>query len=153
MSSDRKAEYLARRMHTPDTPERAELRAALRETSKQLITLHRHLISAAKDDFAFATGAMPAPAELLRLLTDDPFFAWLRPMTSLIVEIDEMARTDFEPEGAHSVGRRLHAMFDATEGDFAAHYVPILQREVDVTIAHAALRGVMGKLNGTKREE
>jgi hypothetical protein len=146
MSSDRKAAFYARRMHTPDTPERAELRAALRDTSKQLMTLHRHLINAAKDDFAFATGAMPAPTELLRLLTDDPFFGWLKPMTALIVEIDEMARVDFEPEGARDIGRRLQAMFGATEGDFATHYVPILQREVDVTIAHAALRGVMGRL-------
>lgn len=146
MSSDRKAEFYARRMHTPDTPERAELRAALREISKQLMGLHRHLINATKEDFAFATGATPGPTELLRLLTDDPFFAWLKPMTSLILEIDELARIDFEPEAALALGRRLAAMFDATEGEFASHYVPILQREVDVTIAHAALRGVMGRL-------
>jgi hypothetical protein len=133
-------------MHTPDTPERAELRTALRETSKQLIALHRHLINAAKEDFAVATGAMPAPAELLRLLTDDPFFSWLKPMTALIVDIDELAQTDFEPETAYGIGKRLQAMFNTTEGDFAVHYLPILQREVDVTIAHAALRGVMGKL-------
>jgi hypothetical protein len=144
MSSDRKAEFYARRMHTPDTPERAELRAALRETSKQLIALHRHLIHAAKEDYTFATGATPAPAELLRLLTDDPFFAWLKPMTELIVTIDEMARVDFEPAEAREIGRRVTAMFDATEGEFASHYVPILQREVDVTIAHAALRKLLG---------
>ena len=146
MSSDRKAEFYARRMHTPDTPERAELRAALRETSKQLMGLHRHLINATKEDFAFATGATPGPGELLRLLTDDPFFAWLKPMTSLIVEIDELARIDFEPEAPLALGRRLAAMFDTTEGEFASHYVPILQREVEATIAHAALRGVMGRL-------
>ena len=145
MTSDRKAAFLARRMHTPDTPERAELRAALRDTSKQLIALHRHLIQAAKDDYTFATGITPAPAELLRLLTEDPFFAWLKPMTELIVAIDEMARVDFEPADAHEIGRRLNAMLE-TDAEFASHYVPILQREVDVTIAHAALRGVMGKL-------
>src|SRR5258708_21168928 len=146
MSWERKAGFYASRTHTPDTPERAELRGALRDTSKQLVALHRHLINAAKDDFAFATGAMPAPAELLHLLTDDPFFGWLKPMTALIVEMDEMARVDFEPEGALDVGRRLQAMFGATDGVFASHYVPILQREVEVTIAHAALRGVMGRL-------
>src|SRR5262249_53578781 len=128
MTTDRKAAFYARRMHTPDTPERAELRAALRDTSKQLIALHRHLIHAAQADFAFPTGSTPAPAELLRLLTDDPFFAWLKPMTELIVAIDEMASADFEPADAHALGRRLSAMFDATEGDFAEHYVPILQR-------------------------
>jgi hypothetical protein len=146
MSDDRKAAFYARTMHTPDTPERAELRTALRETSKQLVALHRNLINAAREDYAFATGVRPAPAELLRLLTDDPFFAWLRPMTSLIVEMDEMARTDFEAAAALEVGKQLTSMFQATEGDFAAQYFPILQRDVDVAIAHAALRGVMGQL-------
>lgn len=144
MSSDRKAEFYARRMHTPDTPERAELRAALRATSKQLIGLHRHLIQAAKDDYAFATGKTPAPAELLGLLTNDPFFAWLKPMTELIVAIDEMASADFEPADARELVRRVATMFDATEGEFATNYVPILQREVDVAIAHAALRKLLG---------
>ena len=146
MSSDRRAAFYARTMHTPDSPERAELRSALRETSKQLIPLHRLLISVAKDDYAFATGAMPPPAELLRLLTEDPFFAWLKPMTALIVEIDEMARTDFEPAATLAIGQRLSAMFDGAQGDFAEHYLPLLQREVGVAIAHAGLRGTMGKL-------
>ena len=97
MPIDRNA-FFARTMHTPDTPERAELRAALRELSKALLPLHRALIEAARDDYAFATGRTVAPAQLLQLVTDDPFFAWLKPMTALIVEIDEMARTDFEAE-------------------------------------------------------
>jgi hypothetical protein len=146
MSSDRRAAFYARTMHTPDSPERAELRSALRETSKQLIALHRQLINVAKEDFAFATGAMPPPAELLRLLTDDPFFRWLKPMTALIVEIDEMARTDFEPAAALAIGHRLAAMFDGTQGDFAEQYLPLLQREVEVAIAHAGLRVAMSKL-------
>ena len=147
MTDHRKAAFYARTMHTPDSPQRAELRAALRDTSRQLIGLHRALIDTAKEDFALATGAAPTPNELLRLLTDDPFFAWLKPMTALIVEIDEMARTDFEPADAHAIGERLGAMFDATAaGPFATHYIPFLQRSVDIAIAHAALRTAMGKL-------
>ena len=45
-----KNSFFARTMHTPDSPERAELRGALREISKALIPLHRHLIDAAKSD-------------------------------------------------------------------------------------------------------
>jgi hypothetical protein len=40
MAFDKK-EFFARTMHTPDTPERAALRAALREVSKALLPLHR----------------------------------------------------------------------------------------------------------------
>jgi hypothetical protein len=39
-----KNDFYARTMHTPDTPERAALRAALRNVSKALLPLHRRLI-------------------------------------------------------------------------------------------------------------
>jgi hypothetical protein len=145
-SSDRKAAFYARTMHTPDSPERAETRAALRNISKQLIALHRHLIDAAKDDFAFATGSMPPPAELLQLLTSDPFFDWLKPVTALIIEIDEMARVDFETDAARALVGRVEGLIGTTSGSFAEHYMPLLQREADITIAHAALRGALAKL-------
>ena len=138
--NEKKAAFFARTMHTPDSPERAALREALRETSRRLIPLHRALIDAAKEDYGFPV----KPAELLRLLTDDPFFAWLRPMTALIVDIDEMARTDFEPEQAFAIGDRIAALFEAP--DFAQQYVPILQRDTDVAIGHAAVRKAAEKL-------
>ena len=135
--------FFARTMPTPDTPERAELRTSLRELSKALLPLHRALIQAARDDYAFAHGKTVTPAQLLQLVTDDPFFAWLKPMTSVIVEIDEMARTDFEPDAARSVAARVAELFD---GALNERYVPLLQRDVDLAIAHAALRRALAKL-------
>jgi hypothetical protein len=142
MPIDRNA-FFARTMHTPDTPERAELRAALRDVSKALLPLHRALIEAARDDYAFAYGTSVGPAQLLQLVTDDPFFAWLKPMTSLIVEIDEMARVDFEPQAARDLAARVEQLFD---GAFNERYVPLLQRDVDVAVAHAAIRRALAKL-------
>jgi hypothetical protein len=142
MPIDRNA-FFARTMHTPDTPERAGLRAALRDLSKALLPLHRALIEAARDDYAFAYGTSVGPAQLLQLVTDDPFFAWLKPMTSLIVEIDEMARVDFEPQAARALAGRVEQLF---EGAFNERYVPLLQRDVDVAVAHAAFRRALAKL-------
>jgi len=142
MPIDRNA-FFARTMHTPDSPERAELRAALRELSKALLPLHRALIEAARDDYMFATGRSIGPAQLLQLVTDDPFFAWLKPMTALIVEIDEMARVDFEADAARDVAARVERLFD---GAFNERYVPLLQRDVDVAVAHAAIRRALAKL-------
>jgi len=138
--NEKKAAFFARTMHTPDWPERAALRAALRDTSRLLIPLHRALIEAAKADYGFPV----KPSELLRLLTDDPFFAWLRPMTAIIIDIDEMARTDFELDAAFAIGERLAALFDGP--DFSARYVPILQRDAGVAIEHAALKKAAEKL-------
>ncbi len=136
-----KNEFYARTMHTPDTPERAELRAALRHVSKALIPLHRRLIDATKDDYAFAYAPVATPSQLLQLVTSDPFFAWLKPLTALIVEIDEMARTDFVPAEASALAGRLDRLFgNDPEPAFAERYVPLLQRDVDITVGHAALR-------------
>ena len=132
--------FFARTMHTPDTPERAEARAALRELSKALLPLHRALIEAARDDYAFAYGKSVTPNQLLQLITDDPFFAWLKPMTAIIVEIDEMARVDFELDAARELAARVEQV---TVGE---RYVELLQRDVDAAIAHAAIRRALTKL-------
>jgi len=135
-----KDSFFARTMHTPDSPERARLRAALREISRVLLPLHRSLIESARNDYAFAYDANATPSELIELLQSDPFFAWLRPFTSIIVDIDEMTRTDFEIDDFDAVVARIEASL-AEE-----HYVEMLQRDVDVASGHATLRRILQRL-------
>lgn len=145
--NDPKARYYARTMHTPDDPARAELRASLRELSRTLIPLHRSLIEAAKSDYAFAHAPIDSPGQLLRLLQTDPFFEWLRPITGLIVDIDEMTRTDFDDAAARAIAERAGRLFGAdAEKGFASRYLPLLQRDVDVAVGHAAIRRILAKL-------
>lgn len=142
-----KEDFYARTMHTPDDPVRAELRAALRDLWKQLLPLHRALIDQASDEYAATVGPLSGPTHRLQLLQEDPFFEWLRPLTTLIVDIDTLSRIDFERPHVDAVVARVDRMFGATaEGDFAARYVPILQRDVDVAIAHAAIRQLVIRL-------
>lgn len=145
--------FFARTMHRPDDPARAKLRAALRDLSQALLPLHRALIEAAKSDYAFAFEPVTGPTHLLRLLGDDPFFAWLKPVTALIVDIDEMVRVDFEPADAKKIAGRVEDLFKGNGGDFATHYIPILQRDVDVAIAHAAARQSVVRLTSSHTEE
>jgi hypothetical protein len=143
-----KNSFYARTMHTPDSPERAAQRGALRDVSKALLPLHRALIDAAKEDYAFAVAPVK-PSQLLQLLTDDPFFAWLKPLTSLIVDIDEMARTDFDAADVATISDRIDRLFGAkAEETFSGQYIPMLQREVDIAIGHAALRKAAARLRG-----
>lgn len=139
--------FFARTMHTPDSPERAELREALGEVSAALIAVHRLLIDAAKSDYAFGYGPVGS-AKLVELIRTDPFFAWLQPLTSLIVEIDEMRRTDFERQEAMSISERLGRLFGAGGNDalFTERYFEVLHREVTLAMAHAELRRAMQRL-------
>ena len=143
----KKEDVYARMMHTPDDPERARLRAALREVWKQLLPLHRALIDAAGADYKEQVGAVSGPGHLLQLLQEDPFFFWLKPLTSLIVDLDSLSRTDFERSHVDEIVKRIDHLFGTTpEPAFTAHYVPILQRDVDVAIAHAAVRQIAARL-------
>jgi hypothetical protein len=143
----KKEDVYARMMHTPDDPERAELRAALREMRKHLLPVHRALIDAARDEYAANAASPPTPNQLLQLLQEAPFFAWLKPLTSLIVDIDSMTATDFDRAGVDAIAVRLERLFGAAADDeFSAKYVPILQRDVDVAIHHAGVRQGMPRI-------
>ena len=138
-------------MHTPDDPARAKQRAALRDLSQALLPLHRTLIEAAKSDYAFAYGPVTGPTHLLRLLGDDPFFEWLKPVTALIVDIDEMVRVDFDAGDIARIAERVSALFNGGgNAEFARQYVPILQRDVDVTVGHAAVRQAITRLSASR---
>jgi hypothetical protein len=144
----RKEDVYARMMHTPDDPIRAELRASLREIWKQLMPLHRALIDAAGAEYAASVQPLSGPGHLLNLLQEDPFFAWLKPLTSLIVDIDSMSRTDFERADVDQVIARFERLFGSTaDPEFSSKYVPILQRDFDVAIAHATIRQLVLRLS------
>jgi hypothetical protein len=143
----KKEDVYARMMHTPDDPARAEMRATLRAIWNQLLPLHRALIDDASAEYRANGGSVGGPTHLLQLLQEDEFFAWLRPMTTLIVDLDSMARTDFTPEDAEAMVGRLETFFGSEpDPTFSARYVPVLQREFDVTVSHAAIRQAVGKL-------
>ena len=143
----RKEDFYSRTMHTPDDPERAAQRAHLRDLWKHLLPLHRALIEAARVEYTASIAPVGGPTHLLQLLNDDPFFAWLKPLTAVIVDIDEMSRTDFERAHLDALTSRVRAIFD-TEADaaFAGRYLPLRQQDVDVAFAHAAIRQILARL-------
>ena len=63
-------------------------RALLRELRTALLHLHKTLLDWQRAEYELDHGAM-APAQLLQIIFDDAAFAWLRPMSGLIVAIDE----------------------------------------------------------------
>jgi protein-disulfide isomerase-like protein with CxxC motif len=77
------------------------------------------------------------------LLTDDPWFAWLHPLSELIVTLDETldakAKTPLTAESAAALLQRTAELLVATEtGEgFARNYFDALQRDPEVVMAHA----------------
>ena len=127
------------------------LRTQLRELRARLLQLHKALLDDARAAYEMDRGRIASNANLLQLVINDPWFAWLHPLSELVVRIDET----IEPESPASytdgvalleqVGRLL---VPAEGGEtFARRYFDALQRQPAVVLAHADVRRVLKQSN------
>jgi hypothetical protein len=68
--------------------------ARLRAWRTALLALHKALVDAELERYGAAHGPVNGPHHALRLLSDDPWFQWLRPMLVLVVQMDERLADD-----------------------------------------------------------
>src|SRR5688572_990394 len=75
------------------TPMSDATRQRLKDLRHGLLRLHKLLLDAEHDAYEQVHGQV-SKGELLQLLLNHEWFAWLRPMSKLIVQIDEMFDSD-----------------------------------------------------------
>lgn len=127
----------------PISPEPAALRPRLAELREALLLLHKALLESERISYEATFGKIKSPYQFLQLLTNDPWFAWLNPMTKLIAAMDERLEAK-EPLTASAVdelvarARTLLVATEAGEG-FSRHYDEALQRTPDVVLAQATV--------------
>jgi hypothetical protein len=117
-----------------------------------LLALHKALVETERVSYEQTIGPIQSPNQFLQLLTNDPWFAWLHPLSQLIVALDE-AQEEKKPVTAadrDALLNQVRLLLVPTEsGDgFSKHYYDALQREPDVVLAHAEVTRVLG---GRKR--
>ena len=87
-------------------------------------------------------GKIQSPYQFLKVLTEDPWFAWFRPVSQLIAAMDETLEAKEPLTGAtvDELISRAKTMLVPTENGegFSQHYDEALQRDPDVVFAHAA---------------
>jgi hypothetical protein len=124
------------------TPSADQLRVQLDTTHGLLLDIHKALIDHEKVRYEEVHGAVGTPNDLLQLIIRDPFFAWLRPMTSLLVEIDEFVSSK-KPQPVEqgvallSQARGLLVPREDGEG-FQRAYARALQDSPEVAHTHGA---------------
>jgi hypothetical protein len=129
-------------------PEREHPAHRLQTLRHALLTLHKSLVDSERVQYEKTIGKIRSPSHFLQLLTDDPWFAWLSPISRLIVSMDEALDGD-EPLTHRAVdafikhAARLLKASDAGQG-FSKHYYEALQRDPDVVMAHAGVTRVQG---------
>lgn len=133
------------RARTRETTSAQKMTNALQQRLKQLrnalLALHKALVDSERVSYEKAIGTIESPNDFLQLLTSDPWFAWLHPLSQLIVAMDESLE-EKEPltaEGVEALVRQTrHLLVVSEEGDgYSKHYFDALQRDPDVVLAHA----------------
>jgi hypothetical protein len=67
----------------------AQARQKLGDVRQVLLELHKALLDSERTQYEIVHGPIASPAVFLQLLIGDEKFAWLRPATTLIVQVDE----------------------------------------------------------------
>ena len=125
-------------------------RARLRDMRVRLLNLHKVLLEDTKVAYELDRGRVASNASLLQLVINDPWFAWLHPLSELVVRIDETLQPDApatESDGAMLLEQveRLLSPAQGIKGDvsFAQRYYDALQRQPAVIVAHAEVRRLL----------
>jgi catechol 2,3-dioxygenase len=123
------------------------LKERLRELRSRLLDLHKVLLDDSKAAYELDRGRIPSNATLLQLVINDPWFAWLHPLSELVVRIDVALQPDGAATEADGVMllEQVERLLSPAQGvePFARRYYEALQRQPAVITAHGDVRRVL----------
>jgi hypothetical protein len=123
----------------PGTAKLGRLAAALR-------AVHKSLIESVRREYERAHGPVTSPYALLSLVANEPAFAWLGPMTRLIVELEDALGPRAGPVGKDDLARarrRVEDLLGAAGTDFAIRYQARVLDDPAVAAEHGCLRALL----------
>ena len=123
------------------------LKERLRELRSRLLDLHKVLLDDWKAAYELDRGRIPSNATLLQLVINDPWFAWLHPLSELVVRIDVALQPDGVATEADGIMllEQVERLLSPAQGvePFARRYYEALQRQPAVITAHGDVRRVL----------
>ncbi len=107
-----------------------------------LLELHRLVLAVEREEYERQHGRVNGAA-FLRVLTTDPAFLWLKPMTAMILAMDDMldAADDLQAADRVDAIERVRALItpDESGSEFQRRYADVLQQSPHVLLAHGAV--------------
>lgn len=123
-------------------------RDQLRSVRGVLLSLHKTLLDYERDAFEREQGKISNSYEFLNLVMSDPWFAWLRRLSELIVEMDELLASRESPRettGAALISQSKILLTPLEAGDeFQRKYFAAMQQSPEVVLAHAEFAKALG---------
>lgn len=115
-----------------------ETRTTLKDLSKAMLRLHKTLLDASKAEYEEENGKISNVNAYLQLVIDDPHFAWLRKISSMIALLDEAASirrpaSETEAQGLLNQAKLLFYFEDGDE-QFNNKFQAALQNNSDAVV-------------------
>lgn len=135
-------------------PGQDRARAQLDNLSRSLRRLHKALLDDERRSYERVHGRIASNGAFLQLVLEDPWFAWLRPLSQLMVALDEREESR-EPAAAADITALLASartlLTPSEEGEgFGRQYYDALQRSPEVGLAHAEVRALLARSTSGK---
>jgi hypothetical protein len=131
----------------PSSPMSEAVRRGMKDLRHGLLRLHKTLLDSEQVTYERIHGRVESAGQLLQLVMGDPWFAWLRPLSHLVIRIDEMLEDEQEstPQDIVLVLSEVRGLLTPSEqGEgFERNYYEALQRTPDVVLAHAHVKKLL----------
>ena len=133
-------------MTDPDVVEAQQAEKRLTELRHALLRLHKVLLDWERSGYERIHGRQSS-SDLLEALLNDPQFAWLRPMSQLIVRIDEILGEKTPPmrNDLEAVVSQVKVLTSPNEAGnmYERRYDMALQEHPDAVFAHRDLLALL----------
>jgi hypothetical protein len=125
-----------------------ESRQLLGDLRNLLLEQHKLLLDREKASYEKTSGPIAGPGQFLTLVLGDPHFAWLKQISSLVVDIDESLapRSKAEqPEAEALIAKARELMRPREQGtDFQTRYYAAIQESPDIVILQVRIERLLG---------
>jgi len=132
---------------TPE-PIRTESREFLEKLRDLLLKQHKLLLDRERSEYEKANGPIGGPGPFLQLVIGDPQFAWLRQVSTMVVEIDEALapRSNAGQAEADALTEQARQLMRPREcgTDFQKRYYQAVQDSPDVVILQCKVEQLLG---------
>lgn len=113
-----------------------------------LLGVHKTLLDFEREAYERARGRISNSYQFLQLVMSDPSFAWLRQLSELIVEMDEVLAAREPASETTAVALMEQSRILLTPGEsgseFQRKYFLAMQQSPEVVVAHSEFARVLG---------
>ncbi len=129
-------------------PIASETRRLLTDLRNLLLEQHKLLLEMERAAYEKVNGPIAGPGPFLGLVMGDPYFAWLKYISTLVVEIDEALsrRSTAGQADADALATQARQMLRPREQgtDFQSRYYAAIQESPDVVILQCKIEQLLG---------